>query len=74
VALKLEKAGLVEEAAQVKEWQTMLEGHHESGADIEHAAHEAHELAAKLRAEGKEKEAEEVEKLAVLLDAAAKHK
>jgi hypothetical protein len=35
---------------------------------------EAHELAAKLRAEGKEKEAEEVEKLAVLLDAAAKHK
>merc|ERR1719398_428980 len=70
----LEKAGLGEEAKSVKDWQGMLEGGEESGADLEKAAHSAHELAAKLRAEGKDAEADEVEKLAQLLDVAAEPK
>merc|ERR1719272_2275195 len=74
VASELEAAGFAEEAAQAKEWQTMLEGDHATGADIEHAAKKAHELAAKLRAKGKKHEADEAEKLASLLDAAAQHK
>ena len=58
----------------MKDWQGMLEGGEESGADLEKAAHSAHELAVKLRAEGKDAEADEVEKLAQLLDVAAESK
>merc|ERR1719247_3926733 len=73
-AAAFEKAGLGEEAKSVKDWQGLLEGGQESGADLEKAAHSAHELAVKLRAEGKDAEADEVEKLAQLLDVAVESK
>ena len=68
---KLEKAGLKEEAEQLKDWQKMLEGGEESGADLEKAAHDAHALGAKLRAGGHDDLADDVEKVAGMLDAAA---
>merc|ERR1711865_190694 len=70
----LEAAGLKEEAAKVHEWQAALENSETSGEGLQQAAHEAHELAAQLRADGKEAEADEVEKLAKLLDGAAEAK
>ena len=52
----------------------MLENPESTGKDLQDAAHDAHELAAKLRADGHLAEADEVEKLALLLDAAAEKK
>ena len=61
-------------AKAVKEVEDILKGGKESGADLEEAAHTAHDLAAKLRSEGKDDEANKVEELAHLLDVAAESK
>merc|ERR1712086_780426 len=53
---------------------SMLESGDASEEDLERASRDAHDLAAKLRAEGKEGEALEVKKLVTLLDTAARNK
>ena len=61
-----------EESAQVRNWQSLLQGGDESAADLREEAHAADELAAKLKSAGKASEANEVGKLAVSLKDAAK--
>ena len=50
------------------------EGSEAAGRDLQDAAHGAHELAAKLRADGQLELADEMEKLALQLDGAAEKK
>ena len=52
LADKLEAAGLTEEAAKLHEFQAVLENSESTGKDLQDAAHGAHELAEKLRADG----------------------
>ena len=74
LADKLEAAGLTEEAAKLHEFQAVLESSESTGKDLQDAAHGAHELAEKLRADGHLELADEMEKLALQLDGAADKK
>jgi hypothetical protein len=74
VAAGLEAAGYKDEAAEMKKMQEGMASGEMAGADIEAGAKDAHEVAAKLRAEGKDDLAKEVEELALKMDEAAKAK
>merc|ERR1711865_985779 len=74
LADKLEAAGLREEAVKLHEFQAVLEKSESTGKDLQDAAHGAHELAEKLRADGHVELADEMEKLALQLDGAAEKK
>merc|ERR1711865_501820 len=74
LADKLEAAGLKEEAVKLHEFQAVLEKSESTGKDLQDAAHGAHELAEKLRADGHLVLADEMEKLALQLDGAAEKK
>ena len=63
-----------EEADKNKELREGVAGGERSGADIGAGVKDGHELAAKLKAEGKDHLAWEVEELALKMDEAAKAK
>ena len=70
----MKAANLEKEAEQVHKMRDDLESGDKSGAELAQDAKEAHELAEKLRADGKPELAKEVEELAKKLDGAAKAK
>ena len=67
-----DKAADRKHAAEMQEFQRVLENSDSTGSDLNDAAQAAHDLAYTLRADGDLEEAAEVEELALQLDDAAK--